>query len=197
MQNIQEEDQKKEKRKDRRTIYTRKAIMDSYIQLLKEKPKEKIKVTEICRLADINRCTFYLHFDDISSVHSAIEENLFQKFQKYVNTQKPDAKNRESISDTFLDKILHDDTYITLLSATYKDNFFPSFMEAYYLDFLKSSLSEKQKQDFSEREQELLYLFIVGGVMAVEQNWIQNNSDIKSENRFLDKMVHFLMSISV
>lgn len=184
----------KERKQDRRTIYTRNAITNAYIQLLKQKPKEKIKVTELCRIAEINRCTFYLHFEDINDVERTIEEDLFHKFQKYVDTQKPDVKNRESISDDFLDTILHDDIYVTLMSSVSKASFFPKFMESYYLDYLKSSLSKDQ--NLTEREQELLYLFIVGGVTAIEQNWIMNDSDIKKENRFLDKMVQHIMSIS-
>jgi AcrR family transcriptional regulator len=186
-----------DRKTDRRTLYTRKVIMDSYIQLLKEKPRDKIKVTEICRLAEINRCTFYLHFYDLSDVEKAIEEELFRKFQNYIETQKPSTKNREMISDTFLETMLHDDTYTTLLASMNQSSFFSnftSFMKNYYLNILKSALPKGHH--LTEREQELLYIFIVGGVTAVEQNWMMNDSDIKSENPFLDKMVHYLMAIT-
>lgn len=183
----------KKRKTDRRTLYTRKVIMDSYIQLLKEKPKEKIKITELCRLAEINRCTFYLHFEDICAVETAIEEELFAKFKDYVSTQNPEVRNRQSISDTFLDTMLHDDTYITLMSVNSSPSFFSGFMESYYQESLRASLPKGHH--LSERQQELLYTFIVGGVIAVQRNWIENKDNIKSENHFLDRMVQQLMRI--
>lgn len=184
--------EKKERKTDRRTIYTKKVIMDSYIQLLKEKPKDKIKITELCRAAEINRCTFYLHFEDINAVEAAIEEELFVKFKDFVETQNPEVRNRLSISDTFQNAMLHDDTYITLMSVC-NPTIFSNFMEAYYQDAFKASLPEGHH--LSERKQELLYTFIVGGVTAVQKNWITNKDNIKAENHFLDKMVQQLMSI--
>ena len=53
---------------DRRTRYTRQTIKDSFLSLLKEKPFPKITVTELCRLSEINRGTFYLHYYDIDDV---------------------------------------------------------------------------------------------------------------------------------
>ena len=53
---------------DRRTRYTRQIIKDSFLDLLKEKPFSKITVTELCRISEINRGTFYLHYYDIDDV---------------------------------------------------------------------------------------------------------------------------------
>lgn len=53
---------------DRRTRYTRQTIKDSFLSLLKEKPFSRITVTELCRLSEINRGTFYLHYYDIDDV---------------------------------------------------------------------------------------------------------------------------------
>ena len=53
-----------EKKEDRRVIYTKRVIRDSFLELLAEKPVEKISVTEICNNADINRGTFYAHYSD-------------------------------------------------------------------------------------------------------------------------------------
>ena len=185
--------EKKERKMDRRTVYTRKVIMDSYIQLLKEKPKEKIRITEICKLADINRCTFYLHFEDITAVSAAIEEELFEKFKKHVKTQNSKSKDRLSLSDNFIDTMLHDETYRTLMSLSSSSWGLSESMQEFYLNEMKSSLP--QGHHLSEREQELLYTFIVGGVTAVEQNWISNNANVKEENEFLDKLVQRIMSI--
>ncbi len=49
---------------DRRILRTRQFIMDAFAELLEQKPFEKIGINEIADLANINRSTFYLHFED-------------------------------------------------------------------------------------------------------------------------------------
>lgn len=45
--------------------FTRKAIMESFLKLLKEKPFDKITVKDIVEDCGINRNTFYYHFEDV------------------------------------------------------------------------------------------------------------------------------------
>lgn len=54
---------------DRRTIYTKNVIKDACYQALKKKPIEQITVTELCKAAEINRSTFYLHYMDARAVY--------------------------------------------------------------------------------------------------------------------------------
>lgn len=49
---------------DIRVIKTKAAIKASFKELLKREPIEKITVSEICNNADINRVTFYTHYQD-------------------------------------------------------------------------------------------------------------------------------------
>lgn len=63
-------------KKDRRTRYTEKMIKETFIELLKKKPINKITVTEICRISEMNRGTFYLHFSNCNDVLEKIEDEL-------------------------------------------------------------------------------------------------------------------------
>lgn len=58
----------KDRKTDRRTLYTINVIKDSLLELIDEKPYEKINVAELCRRAEISRATFYLHYDSIDEV---------------------------------------------------------------------------------------------------------------------------------
>lgn len=73
-----------EKKVDRRVKYTKKAIRDSFLSLLQEKPLEKISVTEICQRADINRGTFYSHYSDPYDLKTSLENELVEKMQERV-----------------------------------------------------------------------------------------------------------------
>lgn len=54
----------KAKREDRRVRYTRRVIHEAFFDLLREKGFGKVTVADICRCAEINRGTFYLHYID-------------------------------------------------------------------------------------------------------------------------------------
>ena len=58
----------KTSKQDRRTRYTRQTIKETFLELLKQKNFTKITVTEICKISEINRGTFYLHYYDIHDV---------------------------------------------------------------------------------------------------------------------------------
>ena len=52
--------------------FTRRAIMDSCLRLLEERPVDKITVKDIVENCGINRNTFYYHFEDLPSLINAI-----------------------------------------------------------------------------------------------------------------------------
>lgn len=64
---------------DARIVKTKKAIKDAFVEIRKEKPIEKITIKELCRVANINKSTFYLHYDDIYSLTASIEKEFVEQ----------------------------------------------------------------------------------------------------------------------
>ncbi len=58
----------KAKKTDRRSLYTQGVIKDALLQLLAGKDFADITISELCRTAEINRGTFYLHYDNTGQV---------------------------------------------------------------------------------------------------------------------------------
>src|SRR6476469_8481823 len=82
---------------DGRVRYTKMVIKESLLALLAEKPIQKITVTEICDLAQINRATFYTHYRDAFDLLEQIEDELFAELSATVITEErdPDRMTRE------------------------------------------------------------------------------------------------------
>lgn len=59
------------KKPDLRVIKTERSIKKVFSELIREKPLEKITVTEIASRAEINKGTFYLHYTDIYALYDA------------------------------------------------------------------------------------------------------------------------------
>lgn len=67
---------------DLREVKTKRAIKNAFIQLRTRKPLEKIRVKELCDMAEVSKATFYLHYQDIYHLSQVLEEELIQSFLK-------------------------------------------------------------------------------------------------------------------
>ena len=68
----------KARKTDRRSIYTRTVIKDSLLSLLTGKDISEITISELCRKAEINRGTFYLHYNNTSEVLDELLNDALQ-----------------------------------------------------------------------------------------------------------------------
>lgn len=75
---------------NRRTRYTLAVIEEAFLSLLQEKELSKITVTEICQRADINRGTFYGHYNDPYQLFVKIETDIFQQIQPILAARPSD-----------------------------------------------------------------------------------------------------------
>lgn len=75
--------------KDRRFIKNKKEIRRAYIDLVIEKGYKKITISDIAERADINRMTFYSHYDAVEDVFyeflDDMEEEIFEAIKKEAN----------------------------------------------------------------------------------------------------------------
>ena len=79
------------------SLKTRSLIKKTFAEMLSEKRElDKISVSELVRRADINRGTFYSHYDDIYAVAEDYENELIALF----------FNNAELIASTNTDKFI-------------------------------------------------------------------------------------------
>ena len=67
-----------EKKRNRNALRSINMIMEAYVELLSEKPAEKITVTAIVNKAGLNRSTFYAHFSCPNDVMDMLEQRLVE-----------------------------------------------------------------------------------------------------------------------
>lgn len=60
------------KKTDLRVIKTKRRIKEVFTELLQKKDVDEISVTELSRIAEINKGTFYLHYKDIYDLYGEI-----------------------------------------------------------------------------------------------------------------------------
>ncbi len=156
---------------DRRTKYTRKVIRDALMELLKTKPYSKITVTEICRLAEINRGTFYIHYYDVDDVLDDILEQSFS-----------------DVSGT-IDHVLcpHKEacTYPLCRKVQGESALWPLFMDDTISERILARLSERSKESFVSylmrrsdltfEQAEAVFYFQINGCLTINRLMLKNN----------------------
>lgn len=70
-------------KENQRIALTRRLLRDALLQLLREKPLEKISVSALCRTAGINRTTFYHHYQTPNDVLIAMENEIVEEIRQY------------------------------------------------------------------------------------------------------------------
>ncbi|GFZ33872.1 TetR family transcriptional regulator [Clostridium zeae] len=65
-------------------LRSRRLIREALLELIQEKDLEKITVTDIIKRADINRGTFYAHYQDLRAVMEQIENEVIDKIEELI-----------------------------------------------------------------------------------------------------------------
>lgn len=115
-------------KEDLRVRRTKKALYDSFLKLVSEKPFDEITVNELCDVAGIRRATFYKHYSDKFDFLTAYTQVLRDEFdKKMVKTGKPMLTTDYYVE--YAKRIIH---FISENSAAIdnmcKTNLFPSVL---------------------------------------------------------------------
>lgn len=175
----------------RSAIRSRKLITNALVDLLDEKPIDKITVTDIVRKADINRGTFYAHYSCINDVIENLFENPFRIIQN-------------SLTETSSDTIPDPNIMLKQLQALFEQDLdfyqkiFSSDVSMLIYDHLTNSmityLSEHEK-DFSFISHEDYGFFIrfcSGGTIKIYQDWFSGKLPISFDQ--LTKHVSYILT---
>ncbi|MFP7487937.1 TetR/AcrR family transcriptional regulator [Priestia filamentosa] len=87
---------------ERRKRRTQKLIIDAFFELLHEKPFDKITVNQLTKLADINRGTFYLHYQDKYELLEEIIKNYINHMNQYCLHDQEEDSNALTLAFDYL-----------------------------------------------------------------------------------------------
>lgn len=82
---------------NRRTTMTKKMLQNSLIEILEKKPIHEITIKEICDNADINRSTFYRHYNTPNQLFDEIYDNVNREILTIANQFKDQAFNSADV----------------------------------------------------------------------------------------------------
>ena len=158
---------------DRRVQKTRRAIQEAYFRLLSQKRNEKITVSEITREADIDRKTFYLHYDSVQDVireyteaktREVLRRLTIRSFFSLRFDKDIFAKEANSIVSENLD-------FLRMVAGSQDLDFFWNAAQDTSVDVLTEIYARHSKQPLPSLR--IQVRFFVGGASAVYRDWLQ------------------------
>lgn len=176
----------KEGKMDRRTRYTRQLIRDTLLELMQEKGFRRVTVTELCKRAELNRGTFYLHYLDLNDVLDDILTELMS--QTTCAMDHVLCPNRQCATYPFCDKIRQSDRYQVL------------FLDDSITDYLLNKLSDASKEAYvtylmshsllTFQEAEAIFTFQMHGCLAINRLMLRNHcTDWKAVQQTIDGFI--------
>lgn len=158
---------------NRRTLYTKKIIKESLIELLQTNDIHQITVTNICNKADINRGTFYSYYKDAFDLLQSIEDELFDQILRYLN-ETPAEDYTDSLLIKVLELITENKDLCKILLCKQRDG---RIIDRILYIASKANLEPlfDKSNEFDESHFDYLIRYSVGGILAIIQVWLENN----------------------
>ena len=171
------------KKESRRVRMTKQMIQDSLIELLNNKPIEKIHISELCQLADINRTTFYNHYESQYDVLREVGEDITDRIvcsaeQESGNESLPLEKQVSLICSYLQGHPVEANVLLRNFTADDK----------VVRDMLSKRISAGQIQytpimeRYDENTKRLLFHFLIHGIYNLIRCWILEEIDKTPED---------------
>lgn len=161
---------------DRRTKYTKKIIKDTLISLLSEKDIKKITVSEICKIADINRATFYRYYLDVYDLLDKIEEDFINELKEPYEKNPSRVSTVGAFSKEILEVFIANKELVKILFNTNNNIYFLNeVLEVAYVMCKTKWMSDIP--NISEEEINYAAVFIFNGALGIVNFWVKNNFD--------------------
>ena len=169
------------KKSDLRVIKTKKAIYQALTRLLKDKLLADIKVSELCREANINRGTFYFHYEEVGDVFKEFFEEVigdleesYKEPYKHISAMQLKISTFENLDPKTV-RIFHhvkkyEDFYRIILSDKVSTTYYYMFFDAIRSNFIADS--KIGKYDDSKK---FIYSYMTNAIIGLVIEWHRNN----------------------
>ncbi len=178
---------------DRRVTRTKSALTKALFQMLGEKEFSKISITELAQRADVDRKTFYLHYQSPSEI---LEEFYAEQLDKLESSlRREDVFGRTVDIPGFfrvLNGVINENMELYRLLA--KGPTYSSF-EAKLQEMMRREVEEqllRRAERLRPQEAHLYSVFFASAVLAVYREWLKG--DIQVEEDQLAQMVGQVVS---
>lgn len=158
---------------------TKKRLNQSLIQLMEKKQITQITVKELTELADVNRGTFYFHYNDIYDMINKTEEEFFTVFEALFDRCPTNKEYSSALTKNYLEAIFtfvyENRDFCKIMLGPNGDMAFVEKMKEFvynkccgYWNLLNPQLEKNKYNNFNT--------FIINGCIGIMSGWLNGNT---------------------
>lgn len=170
------------------SLTTKKAIASALKDLLIEKPLSKITVNDIANQCDINRQTFYYHFEDIADL---VEWICIEDADKALK-DKNDYENWQEGFLSIFELLKKDKLFITNIYRSVSLELLQSYLYRLVYPIIFHVVNEKAKgKSVRSEDKKFITDFYLYAFVAIVLEWVKN--DMKEDPKIIVSRVNFIV----
>lgn len=179
---------------DLRIVKTKKILFNSLLNLMKTKNFEKIKISDICEEALINRSTFYAHYDDKYELLIDLFEERKLSLLKVFEDNENKAFSKEYLMELLSILIDHIEENKEIYSAILANNRNGILID-FLIDAIERDVSEKLKDNseikISDLPLDIIVKFYAGGLINIGIDCITRTKKYSKKELllYIDKLI--------
>ena len=169
---------------------TKRRLREGLLSLMEEKPINEISVKELTELVDVNRGTFYFHYQDIYDLLRDMEQDFFEQFDRTLSENRPalDADGFPVLDPegapylhavfSFLDERR---SFCRIMLSPRGDMQFVELVKKrvdsqcrYYWQILAPGADEEKRGMYNA--------FLINGCIGLIQEWVNDRRDLSVES---------------
>lgn len=159
-------------KENRRVKATKRIIQNTLVELMQRYPFSKISVKMICSAADVNRSTFYAHYEDKEALLEQIQQDAVNGIKEYI-VDTAFTRDAQKAVPTIVEVLqycrVNQELFKMLLSRPENTTFQQELM-ALVQEKTIAEICEEERLD--PRTSKYLDLFVISGVMSVIRCWL-------------------------
>ena len=179
---------------DLRIVKTKKILFNSLLDLMKRKNFEKIKISDICEEALVNRSTFYAHYDDKYELLIDLFEERKLSLLKVFEDNENKAFSKEYLMELLSILIDHIEENKEIYSAILANNR-NGILVDFLIDAIEKDVSERLKGNSeikaSDLPLDIIVKFYAGGLINIGIDCITRTKKYSKKELllYIDKLI--------
>lgn len=159
-----------ETKADRRIRITKRMLHETLIELLQTQRISDLSVKKICEAADLNRSTFYAHYQNPMELLQEIEDETYEQLNQYIIEKthgNSEATHRTTMTHAMEYVKENPELFKVLLGTNGSGRFLQDILS------LTGDFSNKQKGQ-KQSKNHYIQLYYMAGWVAVVEDWLNN-----------------------
>ena len=161
---------------------TKRRLREGLLRLMEEKPINEISVKELTELVDVNRGTFYFHYQDIFDLLRSLEREFFEQFDRTLSENQPAFDSRGSpylhAVFSFVDE---NRSFCRIMLGPHGDMQFVELVKR-RVDSQCRAIWQILGLGADEKRYGIYNAFLINGCIGLIQEWVNDRRDLDVES---------------